>query len=209
MVGSNPVHRGWKSADALRTGVPGWRSAATGFPFSRLRMPSPGAPAVSGAPPALQLPCRPAVARTAMPRNPLSGPLCSTRRRSHFSGPLSRPSTLRRFHRFPSLSKTTSPREVVEEQRLGSGVLGWETKSALVSHSLPAVCACCPLFFFSSFVLRLATHHETAAPTCLLPSQAAGRSPTRSMTSAHTGAASGTLPASQIRGENAQWLWEG
>ena len=70
----------------------------------------------------------------------------------------------------------------------------------------------CPSFFSSSpsFASPLwTTRHETPSPTCLLPFQVAGHSPTPSMTLAHIGGASGIPPASRIRGESSQWVWEG
>ena len=60
-----------------------------------------------------------------------------------------------------------------------------------------------------SLSLLWTTRHETPPPACLLPSQAAGHCPTPSMTLAHTGAASDIPPASRIRGESSQWVWEG
>lgn len=85
--------------------------------------------------------------------------------------------------------------------RRGLVILGQATRSALPLR-LYLTAFSCYSFPFHYCLRGLDTSRIRASQTCRLPYPAAGRSPTRSMTSARTGGGSGILLASRIRGEN-------
>jgi hypothetical protein len=166
----------------------------------RLRTPSFPSGCKRGNP-ALPLPCHP----------PRPGPGCPAIR---YQNPCA-PPTSESFFRAASCRYLDTPFHrslsfATKHHQVQLGTIGGDSRVFGVTrpkaHSFRIRCLPLAFVISPSFLRRpLTPPRAVQSPTCLLPSQAAGRSPTRSTTSARTGGASGIPPASRIRGENAQW----
>jgi hypothetical protein len=166
-----------------------------------------------GNPPAPVRPCHPAKGRRFAPQTAnctLSDPWATTDVGAIFTGPL-------------VISSTVSPLPIGLRHNIGWCSCrpedGWSRCSGLADHTLilfgPVTRGRGLLFFFLSspprrprFVTDRQSNLAKQSPPCLRPYQAAGRSRSHSMTSAHTGGVSGTPLGLPIRGENVQWAWK-